>query len=909
MPPGPPQNLKFRSWQRSPIYDLVPNDNRIDGRLVGRLPLTLRDAYSPDVEVGGIDFHIVAPRDIAGLVRQAILRTVPAALAHDVEATKFVHVDFVYPDLPWRYTPRKAAGDQLFPWLAILVGSASELQLEGPMVKVLAPTIYGEYDLARSFLWAHVQDDGHRSISRLIAPRHELRARTEYLAAIVKAFDDDGEFAWGPGRAPAALPVLHSWSFWTGEEGDFETLAWAIMPVQVPGLGRAPVAYRRPPVAVDLEVRGAITSLGGPPDPADIQTARDDLAAYKQAVDALAAGESLGRRVIGLPSYGRPWVHDLAGTTWTASLNADPRYRGTAGLGLWMGMEGQQELVDAAIQQLGALELAAHLVQALAFGLMSARSLWTRRLPAEPSRQVHLFSSLMRRMRATSGTALDAITGPTSPLEAAVFSSAARRMLRRGAAWTRHTQDGFVGRGALVDQANRCPPAPPKLLPDLPHIDAVAGALALRPPEDRDVLDLRPIGREIEAAIERLIGMRIDFADVDFLAAVDRLTGAIANDHVPCELHVAYLQDDHRGEVATREVLIAAVRRCLRRTGWNPVRDVPPIDDRQVDIRDLREFVGTVLREPAPSRCDPPNLDRVAAIVAEAINPHGTKPPAWLRVQSRIDGIDIGTLEPPEVPVGMDFPTWTLLRDRAKEWILPGVERLPKDSVVAMQTNPTFIDAYLVGLNTQFLDELHWRNVPIDRRSTPLLMFWGHVDFEKGRREAEIRPLPQWDRLTDLGAIQHQVLHPGDASGKQDLVIVFRTDLFWRYPATLVYLVKRRPPPPLPADPDADLKATPDFSFTAATRESRIFLGPIFQGALARDLVFFAFDIDPHDLDQYSVMLDEPPSELRFRPRNAAGTLLGGAAAHGADFAKATIDQKTRVAIDGTYLEQLGLRI
>jgi hypothetical protein len=272
--------------------------------LVGKLPLTLRDANSADVAVGGVDFHIMAPRDIAGVVSGAILRTVPAALAHDVEATKFVHVDFAEPDMPWRYTPHKAVGEQLAPWLAILVGTATELQLEGQMVKVSEAAIFGDYDLASSYLWAHVQDDGDRIISRLLAPR-ELQAQTEYVAAIVSALGDDGEFAWGPGHAPLALPAFHSWRFWTGEAGDFETLAEAIMPVQVPGLGRAPLAYRRPPVAVNLEVRGAITSLGGPPDLADIQKARDDLAAYKKAVDDLAIGEPLGRSVIGLPSYGR----------------------------------------------------------------------------------------------------------------------------------------------------------------------------------------------------------------------------------------------------------------------------------------------------------------------------------------------------------------------------------------------------------------------------------------------------------------------------------------------------------------------------------------------------------------------------------------------------------------------------
>jgi hypothetical protein len=905
VPIDPLQKLKFTNWRRSSIYDLVPNEVLTDGRMVGELPLTLRDTYSPDLATEKIPFHIVAPRDIAGIVPQAIIRTAPAALAHDVEMTKFVHVDFADPDFPWRYTPRKANGENLAPWIAILVGSATELELAGSMVKILQPTVFAGYDLTQAHLFAHVQDDGHRLMSRLISPC-PLRAQTAYIAVIVPAFDDAGQFAWdvGGGRIPAALPIFHTWRFWTADEGDFETLAWKIMPVEVPGLGRAPLAYRHGPVAVDLEIRGAITSLGGDPDGADEAVARADLQDFKGAVDALSAEDPLGRAVIGLPSYGRPWIDGLSGTTWAASLNSDPRYRGTAGLGLWMGIEGQQELVDAAISQLGAVRLAGHLVANLAFGLLAAQSLWNRRLPTEPSRQVHLFSPLMRRMRAKNGNALDAITGPNSPLGSALFSSAARRLLRRGAAWTRHTQNSFVGRGEMVDLANQCPPAPEKSLLGLPHIDDLGRALGLPPLEDHAVLDLQPIGPHVRATIDRLIGIKISFVDARFMRALQDLTDAIGRDHGPCERHIPYL-NQHRGEIATRSLLTTAARQCTLANGWTPFHDVPPVDGRQIDIRDLRDFVGSLVRDPAPSPCAPPDLGHVADVVGKAINPNGPNSPAVRRVQSRIKGLDIGTLTPPELPIGMDFPTWTLLRDHSKEWIIPGVERLPKDSVVAMQTNPTFIDAYLAGLNKQLLDELHWRNVPVDRRSTPLLMFWGHMNFETGQREAEIRPFTEWGALTDLGALDHQVRHPGDASGKQDLVIVFRSDLFWRYPATLVYLVKRRPIP----DPDTDLKATPIFEFTPATRDDRIFLGPIFQGALARDLVFFAFDVDPQDLDQYSVMLDEPPSELRFRPRNAAGNPLGMGALHGAAFAKATIDRKTRVAIDGPYLEALGLRL
>lgn len=809
--------LTFTSWQRTSLYDLVAAPALRDGRLVGQVDLRLTDRHGPDVATGSVPFSFVAPRDVAGFVRGVATRTAPRPDAPDAETTKLVHIDFAEPDLPWRYTPAKAAGDRLPPWLVVLVGTDKELQVDGPVVTVLRRSVLEDHDLADSPRWAHVQDDGRTRTSRLLSPR-PLRALTEYRAVVVPAFDEAGLPAWdlAAERQPATLPVLHWWRFATGEEGDFETLAFKIMPRAVGGLGRAPLAYRRGAVDVGLEVRGAITTLGDDPDGPPEAAVRADLAAYVAAARALA--DPLGRGVVALPDYGRPWVADPRATMWTSTLNADPRFRGTAGLGLWMGLESQDELVEATERQLGGLRLAAHLVSQLALGLRTAGSLWERRFPDDPVRQLAALAPLLRRLRTPTGTVMGALTGPESPLEQALFSTAARRMLRRGAAWTRHGATSFVSRPDLIAAANTCP-APIPVPDGLPHVDAVASGLGLPPLSE-----------------------------------------------LPTE----------------------------------PRRDPPLVGERGLNVADLRRQLGRLLPRGEQSPCDAPDLDHVAGVVTGAIDPRGPNPPALVRVRGRIHGIDWTTLGPPEIPVGLDFPTWTLLRDRAKEWILPGIGTLVKHSVVAMQTNPVFIDAYLVGLNTQLHNELHWRNVPIDRRSTPLVMFWGHVNFESGEREAEIRPLATWAPASELGDLRHQVLQPGDTTGKRDLVLVFRTDLFRRYPRTQVYLVK-----PTPTADDA-LKATPDFSYTAATKANRRFLGPLFQGALAPDVVFFAFDVDPATLGQYWLVLDEPPSELRFRSVDEAGDPLGGTASTAAEFAAATIDVPTRVGFDGDFLERLG---
>jgi hypothetical protein len=836
-------SLTFKSWRRSPLYDLAPNENLTHGRLVGRLNLTLNDLFTGESAAGSVDFQITTPADVAGLLPREILRTAPPAAAGNAETTKLVHIDFAAPDMPWRYTPRKAAADKLFPWLAILVGTTSELKIERTGLTVTQPSVFSDHDLSQSAFWAHVQDDGATKSSRLLSPRR-LLPQTAYIAALVSAFDEDGLPAWDPaaGRTPTTLSLFYSWEFWTGEEGDFETLATAIQLREVGNLGRAPLAYRRGAVDSALYVRGAITSLGDDKDGAPEAAARADLAAFRNAVKALSALDPLGRSVIGMPDHGRPWIADVEAGTWTQSVNTDPRYRGTAGLGLWMGIEYQQALLDAAVAQLGAAPMAVKLVGNLAAGILGSRSLWERRLPAESSRQVYLFSPLMRRLRTPSGNALDTITSDVSPLERALFSTAARRMLRRGTAATRHSQNGFIGREELIEAANVCPPARPRTLPGLPHVESFAVGVGLVPIEGPEGLGLRP-----------------------------RVLTRWEARHRPANRH--------------------------------------RID---VDIQQLRNDLLQQMPSAPPDRCKAPNLDAVAATVRGAIDPHLANAPAIRRVAARISGLDISRLGPPEVEVGLDFPTWTLLRDLARDWLVPGITLLEKHSVVALQTNPQFNDAYLLGINSQFINELHWRRLPIDRRSTPLKMFWGHINYETGVREAEIKPFPTWPVASELGDVSHQVLKPGDATGQRDLIILFRSDLFRRYPSTLVYLVRT---PAAPAALDAALKATPDFHYTSAERNTRQFLGPTFQGAIASDLVFFAFDIDPDTIDQYWLILDEPPSELRFRGVNDADAPLAGTApragdvparapdAHAAQFATRLIDEHSRVAISGATLK------
>lgn len=899
--------MSFHSWRRSRVMDGASDAG---ARLAGHLPLMLDDvADGRDPVPGSVEVLFRGPADVTALKTSAIRHMAPRASTADAETTKLVHIDFHEADLPWRYSPKAPALDEGFPaqppqpavppmptrlppWIVLLVGTVDELDVRGGMVTPAA-AVLNDHDLAYSYRWAHVHKEDGVMVSRLLSPR-VLTPLRSHVAAIVPAFDDSGGPSWTGATLNnrSFLPVLYSWRFQTGEQGDFETLAAALRARETGSLGIAAVRYRRPVADIDLTLSagGAITSLGDLPDQTtDIGMAKADLDKVNDALKDEIPPEELPRPpmrdIMQLPRYGGLWLEDTDAAQWSKSMNDDPRHRGVAGIGIGMGITEQEALMAAAVEQAGALQDIAQRIAFLALGLGMAGRLWNRRLPESPESQLGVFGPAMGRMLTDGGgTVLDRVTADDSLLDRALFSSAAMRLTRNGTARARHAAADHIDRAGLLAIANQPPPSSSRVPDGLPHVDAIAKEMGLDPLDK--IVDVPPFKGDVEGLVAKFQGQPTSENLDYFIKLASEMLG------LDCDVFMRmYFDRIEPGPLfLERDVLIGMLNAC--RAG-----------KQHVDIAGL-------LPPPPPAGRRPVKLDVLAGVVGAAIDPTAKRPAAWTRVANTIEGMELVSLAPPEPPIGLDYPTWTLLKKNEPEWLLPGVGELPSDSVVALRTNPTFIDAFMVGINTQFLAEMRWRNLPAPRVSTPLRMFWGYVDYVTGKREADIQPVGEWPSLgsdtaepDDIGDLSHQAFKSGDPSGKEDLVIAFRTPLFRRYPSTLVYLVH-----PVDADKnpvagdalDELLKATPDFGEFPTDRERRRYFGPIFQGEIMPDVVFFAFDVKPDKLDEYWLVLDEPPAELRFRND------LGLDWKNGADFAVRTIDRPTRVAISGAALEALG---
>jgi hypothetical protein len=231
----------------------------------------------------------------------------------------------------------------------------------------------------------------------------------------------------------------------------------------------------------------------------------------------------------------------------------------------------------------------------------------------------------------------------------------------------------------------------------------------------------------------------------------------------------------------------------------------------------------------------------------------------------------------------LDLPLAAVLKELAPQWLLPGRGLLPDHRIVALASNPRFVESALVGANQRTLAELRWRNVRIRSGWSPLRWFWPRPEGP------DITPLRAW-----VGALGHSSHRPpGDIAAL--LVVAIRSPILRRYPGSAVYLLNST----------VDVNALVTANQTPPTGPDQRFL-PLFKGALEPDLHYIGFGITPQAAAGFHLVLEEPPAEPRFRlespfvkgtPDDAAWTAKRDAATGGAAYAEATFHRRTIAVI------------
>ncbi|HYR00560.1 MAG TPA: hypothetical protein VET86_10990 [Casimicrobiaceae bacterium] len=190
----------------------------------------------------------------------------------------------------------------------------------------------------------------------------------------------------------------------------------------------------------------------------------------------------------------------------------------------------------------------------------------------------------------------------------------------------------------------------------------------------------------------------------------------------------------------------------------------------------------------------------------------------------------------------LPFPLSRKLETLAPDVFLPGVGVLPDDFIMAVQTNPRFVEALLVGANHEMGREMLWQGLPTDQRGTPFQHFWQRLDGK-----ADIEFIHQWHAVP-LGT------QPGNTAM---LVLLIRGQLLVRVPNLNIYAYpivdkEKRPGGVNPPD-DGTSEMDPGKVVPAVLR-----------GQLGRDITYVGFPIAPGDIGKYFFVIEEHMTEPRF---------------------------------------------
>jgi hypothetical protein len=719
--------------------------------------------------------------------------------------------------------------------------------------------------------------------------------------------------AWTQGQAGVTLPVLYSWRFHTAEDGDFEALVRRLVPrVLPPEVGIRPMDVSDPGGALrgvaandaPLGLEGAlktVRTLTTPwPASATKQKFVDRLRDLLNAPAALLKGP-VPELAVAPPLYGR-WhaaqetLEPGARPVWFQELNQDPRMRVTSGLGTQVVQAKQRELMAGAWLQVEGIRALNEERRQAQVARGAALRLYARHfVTAADESMLALTTRLHAKVKGSPVTIAALLR--QSPIPLGVLDTAWRRVARpRGTIGRRQGRSAAPTAEGLLDRLNRGelrPAAPPPTPPLLPTIGGVAReATPVPQPRPPPVVERWRVFALLLLLLVLLVVAVASFGVLGLLGLAVATAAAVAV--IPGAVRAA-LWRAITGAAPSVPPIGTRALEALEKESFDPelVRSTPPRPDFQ-----LREAppLGTPL--PAPSApvtaerdADSPDarLFRVAAI--ELMSALGAPVPAATpmrsveipllraKLQTAVDprvtiaralrerttfgpGV-IWEREDPleEIMAYPEFPQpmYEALRDLGQDWLLPGLELIPGNTVALVLANQRMIESFMVGLNHEMSRELLWNEFPTDQRGSYFRQFWNvqgvappQDDPDKLR---DIREIHAWIKRLALG--RHSA-RPPMPSGEERLVLLVRGDLFRRYPNTEVYALKALAHPSGKRSLGA---ARVDYEF---------------HGRLDPDVAFFGFPLTPSQaagaedatdasLDQgWFFVLQEQPAEPRF---------------------------------------------
>jgi hypothetical protein len=242
------------------------------------------------------------------------------------------------------------------------------------------------------------------------------------------------------------------------------------------------------------------------------------------------------------------------------------------------------------------------------------------------------------------------------------------------------------------------------------------------------------------------------------------------------------------------------------------------------------------------------NLDGLAQTITAALHPKQT---IEAPLAARLGGVVTAPtrtdpIEPVMTAPEFAQPTYAPLADQSLAWLIPGLDKVPANTVALVKTNWRFVESYLVGLNHELGRKLLWNGYPTDQRGTYFRNFWDIRSRTDGSTSGDIGPITQWTGA--LGANRPSATDP--------LILLVRGELICRYPNVVVYAAQGVKP-------------------NGARQPGPTEKQPLFFARLDPDVALFGFDLDPDEARAdpgWFFVLAEHPSEPRFGLAAPGGT-------------------------------------
>jgi hypothetical protein len=824
----------------------------------------------PDIER---QVRLYGPGDVTGLDRLQVIRTEPRHLATDFEPNYFPAIEFDRPDLPWIFTPATAnAEGKLRPWLClIVVRKQSDLilrvdrNLPLPVLEIKAHAQDELPDLAESWAWAHAQVSGSAlnkdslekslggnpalTLSRLLCPRR-LDPLTDYLACVVPTFelgrkaglglpiqldserDEEKELlpAWTTQVDAVELPVYFHWEFRTGSGGDFEALVKLLTARDLrdtPKIGKRLTDISDPdfnitlPVGTTLELEGALRVVGSPTKKWEETIRTPFQRELKKILDApwlAMQNNSDEDPIVAPPIYGcwQAARHTVnlpppppTPVAWLDELNLDPLQRAVAALGTQVVQTQQEELMASAWEQLGEIDRINQLRRQAQLARAVNNVYYTRHFSRfSDETLLKVFGVAQSRVvvettdsHNVTTRALLAQTISQSVVPDRVISAPMRRLTSPRSRVSARFQAVSAAPISLVATLNTATPM-----------------LAFRA-NDAALISINLVATRAQGLATQLNDT------IRFERTLVALNSAppLANFSLVPEGQVRTLLDFTRG--ANNSTAAAVFRQAAK---------------------DHQGYMARALAPPPADHAPTIQMSDTRTALLQSIVPA-------LTIKRRMEfsvhlALDANKTDDPLEPV-MDSPVfpqpmYEALRDLSQDYLLPGLEHVPANTVALLGTNPRFVESFMVGLNAEMSHEMLWRNYPTDQRSTYFRQFW---DTSVGKDEPDLEPISTWG---------NRALGQNTPSTGGKLVLLIRGELLKRYPNSVIYAVA----------------AEPKNGRLTLSKQSKDERHPLFRGTLTPDVTFLGFDLTeaeargepPHDPDGWFFVIQQQPTEPCF---------------------------------------------